>query len=307
MRRVNQLPLQMTDEVSQAISSGVGVVALESTIISHGLPRPDNLRIAREIEAAVRACGAVPATVALVGGQARIGLDDAALEQVATGEDVVKVSTRDLATVAARGGHGATTVAATAHLAALAGIGVFATGGLGGVHREARDTWDESADLTQLSSTGVTVVCSGVKSILDVPATLERLETLGVPVLGYRTEAFPGFYLTDSGHRVEWRVDTPAEVAAVMRARVGLGTAERALVLANPLPADEQLDPGLHDRLLRSGLAAAAAAGVRGKDVTPFLLDFFHRESGGASLAANVRIILRNAALAAQVAEAACA
>ena len=299
--------LTVLPEIAEALAAGRPVVALESTIISHGLPRPDNLRIAREIEAAVRACGAVPATVALVGGQARIGLDDAALEQVATGEDVVKVSTRDLATVAARGGHGATTVAATAHLAALAGIGVFATGGLGGVHRKARDTWDESADLTQLSSTRVTVVCSGVKSILDVPATLERLETLGVPVLGYRTEAFPGFYLTDSGHRVEWRVDTPAEVAAVMRARVGLGTADRALVLANPLPADEQLDPGLHDRLLRSGLAAAATAGVRGKDVTPFLLDFFHRESGGASLAANVRIILRNAALAAQVAEAACA
>jgi pseudouridine-5'-phosphate glycosidase len=299
--------LRVIDDVAEALARQQPVVALESTIISHGLPRPDNLRIAREIEAAVRAGGAVPATIALVDGVARIGLDDAALEQVATSDEVVKVSTRDLATVAARHGHGATTVAATAHLAARAGIGVFATGGLGGVHREARDTWDESADLPALASLPITVVCAGVKSILDVAATLERLETLGVGVLGYGTDAFPGFYLRDSGHRVDWRVDTPAEVAAVLAARRDLGTDRRGLVVANPLPEQEQVDPALHERLLRAGLAAAAEAGVRGKDVTPFLLDFFHRESGGVSLRANIRIILRNAELAARIAVAAAA
>jgi pseudouridine-5'-phosphate glycosidase len=292
-------------EVADALAAGRPVVALESTIISHGLPRPDNLRIAREIEAAVRAGGAVPATIALVAGTARIGLDDSALEQVSFGDDVVKVSTRDLATVAARGGHGATTVAATAHLAGQVGIDVFATGGLGGVHREARDTWDESADLLALSSLPITVVCAGVKSILDVGATLERLETLGVAVLGYGTDAFPGFYLRDSGHRVDWRVDSAAEVASVMHAREALGTARRGLVVANPLPEGEQVDPALHERLLAAGLAAGSAAGISGKDVTPFLLEFFHRESAGVTLSANIHIVVRNAALAAEIAVAA--
>jgi pseudouridine-5'-phosphate glycosidase len=296
--------LTVLPEVADALAAGRPVVTLESTIVSHGLPRPDNLRIAREIEQAVREGGAVPATIAVVAGSPCIGLDDTALTRIATGDDVVKVSTRDLATLVARGGTGATTVAATSHLAARAGLAVFATGGLGGVHRDARSTWDESADLQSLATTPVTVVCAGVKSILDVPATLERLETLGVPVLGYRTEAFPGFYLTDSGHPVEWRVDSPEEVAAVLAARALLGTGDRGLVLANPLPPDEQVDPGLHDRLLRDGLRAADAADVRGKDVTPFLLEFFHRESAGATLEANIRIVLRNADLAARVAAA---
>jgi pseudouridine-5'-phosphate glycosidase len=299
--------LRVHPEVVEALEAGGAVVALESTIISHGLPEPDNLRVAREVEAAVRAEGAVPATVAVVAGEARIGLDEEALEQVATRPDVVKVSTRDLGVVAARRGYGATTVAATVHLAARAGIGVFATGGIGGVHREARDTWDESADLQALAANGTAVVCAGVKSILDVAATLERLESLGVPVLGYGTDAFPGFYLTDSGHRLDWRVDSPEEVASVLRARRELGTDGRGLLLANPLPEDEQVDPGLHDRLLRSGLEAAAREHVRGKDVTPFLLERFHRESGGESLRANVRIILGNAVLAARVAVAAAA
>lgn len=297
--------LTVLPEVAEALAAGRAVVALESTIVSHGLPRPDNLRIAREIEQAVRRGGAVPATIAVVEGRARIGLDEDALVQVATREDVVKVSTRDLAVLVARKGTGATTVAATSHLAALAGIDVFATGGLGGVHRGARTTWDESADLQSLATTGVTVVCAGVKSILDVDATLERLETLGVPVIGYRTDAFPGFYLSDSGHRVEWRVDSPEQVAEVLTARRGLGTDDRGLVLANPLPPEEQVDPELHDRLLRDGLRAAENAHVRGKDVTPFLLDFFHRESGGVTLEANIRIVLRNADLAARVAVAA--
>jgi len=297
--------LSVLPAVADALASGAPVVALESTIISHGLPRPENLRVAREIEQAVRRGGAVPATIALVDGRASIGLDDHALQQVADRDDVVKVSTRDLATVAARGGMGATTVAATSHLAARAGITVFATGGLGGVHRDARSTWDESADLQALATTDVTIVCSGVKSILDVPATLERLETLGVPVLGYGTTAFPGFYLSDSGHTLDWRVDSPEEVAAVMAARADLGTDDRGIVVANPLPENEQVDPGLHDQLLRGGLAAAEAAHVRGKDVTPFLLEFFHRESKGVTLEANIRIILRNAELAARIAAAA--
>jgi pseudouridine-5'-phosphate glycosidase len=297
--------LTVLPEVADALASGGPVVALESTIISHGLPRPENLRVAREIEQAVRRGGAVPATIALVEGLPHVGLDDAALQHVASSDDVVKVSTRDLATVAARGGSGATTVAATSHLAALAGIRVFATGGLGGVHRDARATWDESADLQALATTDITVVCAGVKSILDVPATLERLETLGVTVLGYGTTAFPGFYLSDSGHSLDWRVDSPEEVAAVMAARAGLGTDDRGIVVANPLPVGEQLDPALHDRLLHDGLAAADAHQVRGKDVTPFLLEFFHRESKGASLEANIRIVLHNAELAARIAAAA--
>jgi pseudouridylate synthase len=297
--------LTVLPEVADALAAGRPVVALESTIISHGLPRPDNLRIAREIEHAVRRGGAVPATIALVDGHARVGLDDTALERIASSDDVVKVSTRDLAVVAARAGTGATTVAATSHLASAAGIRVFATGGLGGVHRDARATWDESADLEALAGTDITVVCAGVKSILDVAATLERLETLGVTVLGYRTSAFPGFYLTDSGHSLDWRVESPAEVAAVMSARRDLGTAGSGVVVANPLPVDEQLDPTLHERLLHDGLAAAVANHVRGKEVTPFLLEFFHRESKGASLEANIRIVLHNAELAARIAVAA--
>lgn len=291
-------------EVADALATGQPVVALESTIISHGLPRPDNLRIAREIEASVREGGAVPATVALVDGQARIGLDDPALERVAGDASVVKVSVRDLATVAARGGVGATTVASTAHLAARAGIAIFATGGLGGVHRGAVETWDESADLTTLSRTPVLVVCAGVKSILDVGATLERLETLNIGVLGYRTNRFAGFYLRDSGYPLDWRVDSPAEVAEVLRARGDLGTDGYGMVLVNPIAPADELDRALHDQVLAGGLAAATASDVRGKDVTPFLLDWFHRETHGASLAANVALVRSNARLAAEVAAA---
>jgi pseudouridylate synthase len=294
--------MRVHEEVSEALASGRPVVALESTIISHGLPRPRNLGVAREIEAAVRSAGAVPATIALVGGEVRIGLDDAALEAIASSGDVVKCGVRDLAPLAARGGWGGTTVAATAHLAWRAGIHLFATGGLGGVHRGARDTWDESADLTVLAETGIVVVCAGVKSILDVGATLERLETLNVTVLGYGSDRFPGFYLSDSGHPVPWRVDSTAEVAAVARGRVELGIEDRAIVVANPLPPDEQLDPELHDRVVADGLAAAEREGVTGKDVTPFLLDFLARETGGKSLEANVRLVLRNAVLAASIA-----
>jgi pseudouridine-5'-phosphate glycosidase len=289
-------------EVSDALAAGRPVVALESTIISHGLPRPGNLRVAREIEEAVRSGGAVPATIAIIGGEPHVGLDDDAMRRIAEGTEVVKVSVRDVAVLAARAGDGATTVASTAHLAAAAGITVFATGGLGGVHRGARDSWDESADLTTLSHTGVLVICAGVKSILDVAATLERLETLNVGVIGYRTDRFPGFYLADSGHPVDWRVDTPAQAADVLRARRRLGTDGYGLVLANPIAPADEMDRALHDRVLAAGLAAAETIGVRGKDVTPFLLDFFHRETHGASIAANIALVLSNARLAAEVA-----
>ena len=295
--------MRIAPEVAEAVAAGRPVVALESTLISHGLPRPRNLEVAHEVEAAVRGGGATPATIAVVAGEARVGLDADALEAIAGG-DVAKCGVRDLAVVAARGGHGATTVASTAWLATRAGISVFATGGLGGVHREARETWDESADLETLGRVGIAVVCSGVKSILDVGATLERMETLGVTVLGYGTDRFPGFYLHDSGFPAPWRVDTPAEVAAVLAARRRLGSDDRALVVANPLPMEEQLDPAMHDGVLAAALDAAAEARIGGKDVTPFLLDFFHRETGGASLDANVRLVLRNARLAGEIAAA---
>src|SRR5689334_714759 len=296
--------VRVHEEVRDALADGRPVVALESTIISHGLPRPDNARLAREFEQAVRDGGAVPATVAVIDGTARVGLDDAALARLANDEAAVKVSVRELAAVAAGGGVGSTTVASTAHLAALAGITVFATGGLGGVHRGAQDTFDESADLTTLAHTGVLVVCAGVKSILDVGATLERLETLGVGVLGYRTDRFPGFYLADSGHDVTWRVESPAEAAEILAARARVGTSGLGLVLANPVAPADELDRALHDRVLESGLVAADREGVHGKDVTPFLLDWFHRESGGESLRVNVALVRSNARLAAEVASA---
>jgi pseudouridine-5'-phosphate glycosidase len=296
--------LNVAPEVAEALAAGRAVVALESTIISHGLPRPDNVAIARQIEAAVREGGAVPATVALVGGEVRIGLDDAAMAAIATRDDVIKCSARDLPIAAARGATGATTVAATAHLAAQAGIELFATGGLGGVHREARDTWDESADLVALSRTRICVVCAGVKSILDIAATLERLETLGIGVAGYRTDTFPAFYLTDSGFALPWRLESPQEIADVLGARGALGLDGTALIVANPLPEDQQLDPDLHERVLRESLEAAAAEGVRGRDVTPFLLGRFHAGTGGESLRANVALVLANARLAGEIAAA---
>ncbi|MEV6709598.1 pseudouridine-5'-phosphate glycosidase [Micromonospora wenchangensis] len=292
-------------EVAEALRDGRPVVALESTIVSHGLPRPDNLRVARQIEQTVRDAGAVPATIGMVGGELVVGLDDAELTRLATVDGVAKLSVRDLAVAAATGADGATTVAATSAVAAAVGIGVFATGGLGGVHREAAQTFDESADLVTLARTPITVVCAGVKSILDVGATLERLETLGVGVVGYRTRRFPGFYLTDSGFDLDWSVDSPEQVAAVLAAREQHGVHGGGLIVANPLPVDEQLDPALHDRTLAEGLARLGREGVTGKAVTPFLLAHFHSATEGASLAVNVRIILRNADLAARIAVAA--
>ena len=295
--------MRLHPEVAAALRDGRPVVALESTIIAHGLPRPDNLRVARELEDDVRAAGAVPATVAVVEGEVRVGLDEASLAALATRDGVAKCGARDLAPALAKGLDGATTVAATAHLAHRAGIPVFATGGLGGVHRGARESFDESADLVALARTPLCVVCAGAKSILDVGAMLERLDTLGVTVLGYRTDAFPGFYLADSGFPVPWRVESPEEVAAVLRARETVGAAG-AVVVANPLPERDQVDPALHDRVLEAALAAATDAGITGKELTPFLLERLHRETGGESLRANVALVRANARLAAAIAAA---
>lgn len=292
----------MSDEVRAAIGAGRPVVALESTIISHGLPRPANLTVAREIEDAVRAGGAVPATVGMVAGRLTVGLGHDDLVRLASGEGVVKLSVRDLGIAAAAGVDGATTVASTSAVAAATGIRVFATGGLGGVHRHAAQTFDESADLTTLAHTPIVVVCAGVKSILDVGATLERLETLGIGVVGYRTRRFPGFFVSDSGFDLDWRLDTPDQIADAWRAQREHGVNDAALVVANPLPADQQLDPELHDRILDEGLAIVERDRVTGKDVTPVLLGHFHAASAGASLETNIRIILANAALAARIA-----
>ncbi len=305
MGSVTDFAIQYGDHVTRARRDGRPVVALESTIVSHGLPRPDNLRVAREIEQTVRDNGAVPATIGMIGGELIVGLSDDQIAHLAGADGVAKLSVRDLAVAAATGADGATTVAATSAIAGAAEIGVFATGGLGGVHREANVTFDESADLTTLARTPIVVVCAGVKSILDVGATLERLESLGVAVAGYRTRRFPGFFVTDGGFDVDWALDSPGQVAAAVRARDEQNVSRGALIVANPLPADEQLDPALHDRTLAEGLELLAKDQVTGKAVTPFLLAHFHSATEGRSLAVNVRIILRNAALAAQIAAAA--
>ncbi len=293
--------MRLGAEVADALAAGRGVVALESTVIAHGLPRPDNLALARDLEQQVRTAGAVPATVAVVAGRVTVGLTDAEIVAIAERDDVTKASVRDLGPVVVRGGWGATTVASTAHVAALVGIQVFATGGLGGVHRGAQDSYDESADLTTLGRVPLAVVCSGVKSILDIPATLERLETLNVPVVGYGSDTFPGFYLTDSGQPVPHRVDTPGEVAAMLSARSQLDLRE-AVVVAQPVPADEAMDPGQHQEVLAEGLRLAAESNISGKAVTPFLLSHFHEATGGESLRINTRLLRHNAHLAGQIA-----
>lgn len=296
--------LVLSEEVRDALAARRPVVALESTIIAHGLPRPRNLAVAEELEGLVRAGGAVPATVAVLDGRAHIGLDKDQLERVAGDEDVRKLGHRDLAPALATGASGATTVSATAFLAARAGIRVFATGGLGGVHREWTETQDESADLLLLARTRITVVCAGVKSILDVPATLQRLETLGVAILGYGTDRFPGFYLTSSGEPVDWTVRTPEEVVAVIAARDALGGPESALIVANPVPEAEQLDPALHDRVLGEALDECRERGISGQAVTPFLLEYLMRRTEGASLEANLAAVRGNVRLAARIAAA---
>ncbi len=292
--------LVFSPEVAAALASNSPIVALESTIISHGLPRPSNLNVAREVEAIVREHGATPATIAILDGVVHIGLTDDQLIAIATRDDISKASSRDLALLVASKKSAATTVAATAHLAAQAGIKVFATGGLGGVHRGANESFDESADLTALSSLDITVVCAGVKSILDVGATLERLETLAISLVGFKTTAFPGFYLTDSGFTIEHRVDSATEIASVIKARQLVGTNNAALLVANPVV--KEMNRAKHDQILATGLAKADAAHIIGKDVTPFLLEHFHTTSEGESLSVNIEIIKSNSALAADIA-----
>ena len=292
--------LVFSPEVAAALASNSPIVALESTIISHGLPRPSNLNVAREVEAIVRERGATPATIAILDGIVHIGLTDEQLVAIANRDDISKASSRDLAVLVASKKSAATTVAATAHLAAQAGIKVFATGGLGGVHRGADESFDESADLTALSKLDITVVCAGVKSILDVGATLERLETLAIGLVGYKTTAFPGFYLTDSGFTIEHRVESPADIAAVIKARESVGTNNAALLVANPVV--KEMNRAKHDQILATGLAKADAAHITGKDVTPFLLEHFHTTSHGESLSVNIEIIKSNSALAADIA-----
>lgn len=292
--------IKLSAEVEAALKAGKPVVALESTIISHGLPRPSNLEVALECERIVRDAGAVPATIALLDGKILVGLERAELDAIANRDDISKASIRDLAIIVAQGKSAATTVAATAHIAALAGIHIFATGGLGGVHRGANESFDESADLTALAHVDMTMICAGVKSILDVPATLERLETLAITLVGYKTNAFPGFYLTDSGYTVEHRVDSPAEIAEIIKARKAVGTLTKALVVANPVV--KEMDKARHDEILESGLQKAEKEGITGKQVTPFLLEYFHTTSKGESLAINTEIIKANCLLAAQIA-----
>lgn len=298
---LDQGVLDVSAPVRDALDDGQPVVALESTIISHGLPRPDNLRVAKELESIIRANGAEPATIAVIDGRARIGIADDELERLSFDTGVRKLGMRDLPLALAIGATGSTTVSATAHLASLGGIRVFATGGIGGVHRGWQDSWDESADLDALSRTPITIVSAGVKSVLDVPASIERLETLSVTVLGYLTDEFPGFYLHSSGHALDWRVDSPEEVVAVMRAETALGL-NGAIIVANPVGDEFALPVALHDRVLEDALAAAETEHVHGKDITPFLLERMVRGTGGAALDANLAAVRGNCAVAAEIA-----
>jgi pseudouridylate synthase len=293
--------VRFSEKVARAVREETPIVALESTIITHGLPRPENIQAALEFESAVAERGATPATIGMLDGVAHIGLEADELLRLADGENALKLSARDLPVAAAQGATGGTTVAATALLASRAGIRVFATGGIGGVHRDAGVTFDESADLGILGSCRIAVVCAGVKSILDVGATLERLETLGVTVVVFGTNRFPAFWMTDSGYTVDCSVTTAEEIAEVIQAADALELPSGILV-ANPLPATAQLDPATHDRLLADALQAADAASVHGKDITPFLLDYIHRHTDGASVAINLKIVRRNCRLGADIA-----
>ena len=293
--------VEVSPRVSAALAAGKPVVALESTIISHGLPRPGNLAAAQRFEQILQQHNVTPATIALIDGVPKVGLDAKDLERIAADESVVKVGSRDIAIAMARKVTGGTTVAATSVLAARAGLRVFATGGLGGVHRGAGETFDESADLTVLSRTPITVVSAGVKSILDIPATLERLETLSVAVVGYQTSRFPAFWLSDSGYDLDWRVDSADEIADIMAARDAFGEPS-ALLVANPLPTALQLDPGVLDDAMGEALALASEQGIRGKAVSPFLLDRIQQVTGGVSVDVNLNIARGNIELAGQIA-----
>lgn len=303
MRYRHKVPtLNIAPEVALALADNTPVVALESTIISHGLPRPRNREAALEFEQILRDKGVVPATIAVIDGIPTVGLDADGLATIAD-DDIAKASVRDLPILLAKGASGATTVAATAHIAAQAGIRVFATGGLGGVHRGANETFDESADLSTLAVTNITVVSAGVKSVLDISATLERLETLSIPVVGFGTTAFPAFWLSDSGFRLDWSADDAEEVAAIMKAHDDTGHGQ-GIVVANPIPTTQQWEPAEHDRVLSEAFLAAEKAGVRGKAVTPFLLGFIVEASAGRSLEVNLDLARNNIRVAGDIATA---
>ena len=293
--------LALSDEVATALAEGAPVVALESTIISHGMPYPQNVEMATGVEHIIRDGGAVPATIALLHGRPRIGLAADDLELLASSPDVAKVSVRDIPYVVAKGIHGATTVAATMRLAALAGISVFVTGGLGGVHRGAQQTFDTSADLTELSLTDVAVISAGVKSILDIALTLETLETLGVPVVAYGTDEFPAFFSRSSGHQAPMRIDTPAEAAALMDAKWRLGLTG-GVSFVNPIPEADEIPASEMDAIIEQAIGDLDAAGIHGKDATPFLLGRIVEITGGSSLTANIALVRNNARLGAQIA-----
>ncbi|KAA5837309.1 pseudouridine-5'-phosphate glycosidase [Saccharopolyspora hirsuta] len=293
----------VSEEVRRALDAGRPVVGLESTILTHGLPSPENAAVARDAERQIRDAGAVPATIGVVDGVPAVGLSEAQLDALIADLGAVKASVRDLPIAAAKRLNAGTTVAATAFLAHRAGIRVFATGGLGGVHHGASSSFDESADLVVLASTPLVVVSAGVKSILDIAATLERLETLNIPVLGYRTRRFPGFYVADSGHPLEHSVDSPQEVAAAVLARDELGL-RSAVLVANPVPEAEQLDPQLHDRALAEAWQQASRLGISGHDITPFLLDRIRTATRGRSLEVNIAVYRNNIELATAVAHA---
>jgi len=297
------MTIRVNPAVADAVREGRPVLALESTIITHGLPHPRNLEVALEAEQQVRDAGVVPATVGVVDGDPVVGLSETEIKRLATANDVVKLSVRDLPIAAALGLSGGTTVAATAMLAHKSGIAVFSTGGLGGVHRGASKTFDESADLPALAQYPIVLISAGVKSILDIPATLERLETLSIPVVGYKTTAYPGFYVSDSGYKLDYAVDTPEQIAAMALARDDIGL-HSAILVANPVPTSDELDKTLHDKTLTAALADADAKGVHGHDITPFLLDYMQRETKGESLEANLAVYLGNVALGAQIAAA---
>ncbi|MDA5109305.1 pseudouridine-5'-phosphate glycosidase [Brevibacillus thermoruber] len=295
--------LTYTEEVRHALENNQPVVALETTIISHGMPYPQNLEMAKEVERIIRDNGAVPATIGIMNGKIKIGLTESELEEFATNKSVEKVSRRDFPYILASGKIGATTVAATMIAAQLAGIRVFATGGIGGVHREGEITWDVSADLTELAQTNVAVVCSGAKSILDLGRTLEYLETHGVPVVGYRTDEFPSFFARESGFGVDFRLDTPEEVAALMDTKWQLGL-NGGLVIANPVPEADALNHREIEAVIQQALAEAKEKGITGKQVTPFLLDRVKQLTAGKSLQTNIALVKHNAEVAARIAAA---
>jgi pseudouridine-5'-phosphate glycosidase len=293
--------LKLADDVAAALAAGEAVVALESTIITHGMPYPANLETARAVEQVVRDNGATPATIAVIDGAIHVGLTDTQLEALAQAKDVVKASGRDLAAVMVRKGSAGTTVSATMRIAELAGIRIFATGGVGGVHRGAEQSFDISADLTELGRTATTVVCAGVKSILDIPKTLEFLETQRVPIIAYGSDDFPAFFTRQSGEKADHRLDTPEDIAGAMIAHEALGSGTGILV-ANPIPEADALSPDFIDGTIADAVAEADRLGIQRKEVTPFLLARINELSGGRSLTANIALVKNNAALAAKMA-----